>query len=457
MLFSLPVDLLVEHILSRLSLMTLIACLSVSRKEGMIDNPCCSYETYPRSKRLDMLRERAMRWKDLDSKRSNFDSCTITPAAQMLALPTLRAYVARLPVTVADTTVKWDRITLGKHILSDAVAVKPSEKLVQIHLVCRSTRKPHPLASLPVLDICAEGRIKANMKRSFHGGVLFLRDDLLLVPNVGYHASLDILYILRPLIVQSLLLPQLARRAHIQYLSSITTSTPISSPSVFPPHTDPLRPFVNDPLSEVLVFTLGVSFRRLVQKRFICDKRLILLNQALALLQVFLSQVKASISGQGGEHGLLFPSSKSTPWESWGPQATWWLPYELSRNSMDIIATSSGTRCLLDRVEFDFQTHFEVARLRVLNFGLPALLQSPSGNIEGSSLTSKAFTKPVISYLPCAVTKLPWKMGERNDVDQDAPLDLNAARLDWSAVCMDDERILCNLKDKSGFEVLYFG
>ncbi|KAF8967530.1 hypothetical protein BDZ97DRAFT_527309 [Flammula alnicola] len=539
MLFSLPVDLLVEHILSRLSLMSLTVCLSVCRqlhtiiassthlnyiveleKEGMIDNPCCSYEIYPRSKRLEMLKERAMRWKHLDlkwrarvrwpkSNRSNFDTYNITPSPQMLVLPTLRgvegriveeAYFARLPVTLADIAAKWDKITLGKHILAVGMAIEehdllafatsmPSppnspEKFVQIHLLRRSTREPHPLASSPILDICTvrsteltashvrisgenltftitykddtgqslhflniwnwkAGCVKANLKRSFHGGVLFLREDLLLIPNV----------------VQSLLLPRLAERAHIEYLSSFTNSNPISSPSIFLPHTDPLRPFVNDPLSEVLAFTLGVSFQTSPLEEFtFVTQHLILLTQAAGALASFSGPgAKPRTPGQEGEHGLFFPSSKSIPWESWGPQATRWFPHNLSHNSMDDIRSASGTRCLSGRIEFDFQNHFEVVRLQVLNFGVPSLLPSSSSNRKDSSLTSKAFTKPVISYLPCVVTDLPWKMGERNDVDQNAPLDLNAARLDWNAVCMTDERIICNLKNKSGFEVLYFG
>lgn len=86
-LLYLPDEVLVQGILSRLPLSTLVSCLSTCRdlhsliqasvlltylKEleiaGLIDNPDASYSLCPLNDRLDMLRERELRWRNLDSK-----------------------------------------------------------------------------------------------------------------------------------------------------------------------------------------------------------------------------------------------------------------------------------------------------------------------------------------------------------------------------------------------------
>ena len=83
--FSIIGDLISEEVLCHLSLVDLISCLSTCKqlhelvtlstnlvylmeleKAGMIDNPHCSYEKYPRTKRLEMFQGHKTRWEKFD-------------------------------------------------------------------------------------------------------------------------------------------------------------------------------------------------------------------------------------------------------------------------------------------------------------------------------------------------------------------------------------------------------
>ena len=147
--FSITGDLITEEVLCRLSLVDLISCLSTCKRlyelvtsstkviylmelemTGMVDNSHCSYEQYPRSKRLEMLQQHKTRWEKLDCqwrkdirlpvpvKRSGI----LSSEKRLFLLPSndqvnqiSDIYSTPLP-DGPDEKVRWNKISLEKHI-----------------------------------------------------------------------------------------------------------------------------------------------------------------------------------------------------------------------------------------------------------------------------------------------------------------------------------------------------
>ena len=161
--FSITGDLIAEEVMCRLSLVDLISCLSTCKRlhelvtsstkviylmelemAGMVDNPHCSYEQYPRSKRLEMLQQHKTRWEKLDCqwrkdirlpvpvKRSH----TLNSERHLFLLP-LNDQIDQISVIRStplpddpDEKVRWNKISLGKHISQAKTALHEHDLLV---------------------------------------------------------------------------------------------------------------------------------------------------------------------------------------------------------------------------------------------------------------------------------------------------------------------------------------
>ena len=162
---SITGDLITEEVLCRLSLVDLISCLSTCKRlhelitsstnviylmeleiAGMVDNPHCSYEKYPRSKRLEMLQEHKTRWEKLDCQwRKDIrlpvpvrspQRYTLRSERHLLLMPPNDRIdqIADIHSTPLpdhpDAKVRWDKISLGKHIHQAIVALNEHDLLV---------------------------------------------------------------------------------------------------------------------------------------------------------------------------------------------------------------------------------------------------------------------------------------------------------------------------------------
>jgi hypothetical protein len=111
---------------------------------GMVDNPHCSYEKYPRSKRLEMLQEHKTRWEKLDCQWRKYIRLPV-PVRYPLAHISKRHLVLLSPndqidknVDIhstplpyhLDVKVRWDKISLGKHIHKAITALHEHDLLV---------------------------------------------------------------------------------------------------------------------------------------------------------------------------------------------------------------------------------------------------------------------------------------------------------------------------------------
>jgi len=151
--FSITGDLITEEVMCRLSLVDLISCLSTCKRlhelvtsstkliylmelemTGMVDNPHCSYEQYPRSERLEMLRQHKMRWEKLDCqwrkdirlpvpvKRSDI----LSSETHLFLLPSNDqiSHIHSTPLPDGpDEKVRWNKIGLDKHISQATTAL----------------------------------------------------------------------------------------------------------------------------------------------------------------------------------------------------------------------------------------------------------------------------------------------------------------------------------------------
>jgi hypothetical protein len=287
-------------------------------------------------------------------------------------------------------------------------------------------------------------------------GLTFLREDLLLNPNV-VRKSLDVYHIpsssASPSItsvrlIHSFLLPTITRGYRITnvYCRSDPNPTAIAS---FPKYARSNRPFSNDPSCAIIIFTLRIQpFMGAEHRDFV------MITHRKALLDILPSLSyhpvnPPSISTRRSEQ---HPFSSMTPWKSWGPPNTRWF------NADDItttfITTTAGQRCVQfvpsirnvsDRdnpmpdtiVILDFNPwHVKLAnydrKIRGLNVVLVGNDFGPDGDggidiayepEENICLAHGAFEEDIVGRLPFVACKLPEKW-------------------DYDAVLLDEERIL---------------
>ncbi|KDR76224.1 hypothetical protein GALMADRAFT_466644 [Galerina marginata CBS 339.88] len=204
-LLSIPEDLLIQGILSRLYHSSRVQCLRTCRnlhtvisssplliylKEleiaGMIDNPACTLQSISINERLEMLRERELRWISLNWKwRREIDMPRFTAAGTYTysggvyllgrRINPQEGVVGMYSMNVPqkfDEAIDWKELDLGQRHLPSAMAIEehdlvacviytpgvtPSQFLVKIQLVQHTTLQPHPLASSNALDVCSFG------------------------------------------------------------------------------------------------------------------------------------------------------------------------------------------------------------------------------------------------------------------------------------------------------------
>ncbi|KDR76266.1 hypothetical protein GALMADRAFT_247571 [Galerina marginata CBS 339.88] len=202
-LLSVPEDLLVQEILAHLGLSSLASCMCTCRQlhalisssvllnylkeleiSGMIDNSRCSRRVISLKTRLEMLRERELRWMNLDWKwRTGVDPPPLNAAGtgsvfdgglMVAKLMDPRAavtglYTMSLPHQM-DKLPRWREFDIGQPYLPGIVAVE--EDLLacvtfeqchtrnqrfnmNIHLLRYSTLEPHSSAISPILRVTA--------------------------------------------------------------------------------------------------------------------------------------------------------------------------------------------------------------------------------------------------------------------------------------------------------------
>ena len=161
---SITGDLITEEVLCRLSLVDLISCLSTCKRlhelitsstnviylmelemAGMVDNPHCSYEKYPRIKRLEMLQKHKTRWEELDCQWRKYfrlpvpvrsPLCNILRSEKHLLLmhPNDQIDQAEIHSTSLpdhrSAKVRWHKISVGKNIREAKTALHEHDLLV---------------------------------------------------------------------------------------------------------------------------------------------------------------------------------------------------------------------------------------------------------------------------------------------------------------------------------------
>ena len=158
---SITGDLISEEILCRLSLVDIISCLSTCKRlhelitsstnliylmelqtAGMVDNPYCSYEKYPRIKRLEMLQEHKTRWEKLECQwrrdirlpvRMETGRNIMSSERHLILLPPDNQFTdirsTLLPNDPA-AKVRWKKMSLGKCIFEALTTFHEHDLLV---------------------------------------------------------------------------------------------------------------------------------------------------------------------------------------------------------------------------------------------------------------------------------------------------------------------------------------
>ena len=372
---------------------------------------------------------------------------------------------------------------------------------MQIHLIQHSTGGPHPQANFPVLDICTEydveppeidcisiggahlaflltytdgphidttflnvwnwksGRRLVEMVQEVPGGgLMFLREDLLMVFNMK-DLSFDIYCVFKfpesgsgssngiasggVQRIQSLLLPQLVNKASLKYIFfKQSGSSIISNPSSsFAQHGLQERPFINDPLSALVCVDLCI-----VQSsghNATCD--------FVAPLRAFLAYaIEALGAYQRVEYSEERPCIVTpVPWNLWGPKSTRWFPVRVNRSpsAMEIARSAYGARCFLVRLKC--QTHPEwrlhsISRVTLLDFDKWRVRRSCSHRrvLETSCIPAGAlFSEPVESNLPYICKDVPRSLdSDRDKGDHDG--EGNGFKNLWAPMCMNEQQII---------------
>lgn len=112
---------------------------------GMVDNPHCSYDKYPRSKRLEMLQEHNTRWEKLDCqwRKDIWLPVRVTHPLAYASIVSSETHLLLLPPNDQnsnihstplpdhpDIKVRWDQISFGKHIVQAKTALHEHDLLV---------------------------------------------------------------------------------------------------------------------------------------------------------------------------------------------------------------------------------------------------------------------------------------------------------------------------------------
>jgi hypothetical protein len=175
------------------------------------------------------------------------------------------------------------------------------------------------------------------------GGLLFLREDLLMVFNMK-DLSFDI-YCIFPesgatngiggfQCIQSLLLPQLDSKSSLKYIHLYQSqSSIVSNPSSsFAQHGLQERPFKNDPLSALICVNLCIVHSP--GHSATCD--------FISPLRAFLAHaIEALDAYQRVEYLEERPCIVTpVPWNLWGPKSTRWFPVRVHRSPSESIVNS---------------------------------------------------------------------------------------------------------------------
>jgi hypothetical protein len=367
---------------------------------------------------------------------------------------------------------------------------------MQIHLIRHSTGSPHPHANFPVLDICAEYDVKPPEIRCIsiggahlaflltyrdgphddttflnlwnwksgqclvemvqevpEGGLLFLREDLLMVFNMK-DLSFDICVFRFPASgatngiasggiqrIKSLLLPQLVNKASLRYINFKQSERSIvSNPSSsFAQHGLQERPFINDPLSALVCVDLCI-----VQSsghNATCD--------FVAPLRAFLEHATEALDAyQSVEYSEEQPCIViPVPWNLWGPKSTRWFPVRVNRSpsSIEIVRSAYGARCFLVRFKCRRRPEWglhSISRIILLDFDKWRVRRSYSHRrvLETSCIPAgELFSEPVESNLPYICKDVPSSL----DSDRDkGGSEGNGFKNLWAPMYMNEQQII---------------
>ncbi|CAA7261284.1 unnamed protein product [Cyclocybe aegerita] len=313
-----------------------------------------------------------------------------TTGIQSVQLP------ARFPEDLETVAVEWNEFDFGMHIIDFGTAIEEHDLMVCVssvpdeddrnvsHIVAvllrYSTKRTHDDCQNPVIPICRArasqgqpsisievvgenlaltvvfnqdramssdylyifdwktGRSKCHPVQIYNIGLVFLREDILVNPNI-VRKSLDIYHIppssLLSLptastsvrLLQSLILPSLKLGQRITSISCRSDPNPTAN-AAFPKYTRPTRPYANDSSDAIMIMTLEVSpFNRGSSRNYV------MIVHRRALLHLAISALPRK-SGKG----LL----NLVAWDTWGPPVTRW--FNADDFSTVFITATSGQR-----------------------------------------------------------------------------------------------------------------
>ena len=380
-----------------------------------------------------------------------------------------------------------------KYFFPRTAAVQPSDYArMQIHLIQHSTGGPHPHASFPILDIYTDyntkppeisrisiagthlaflltyragphddtsflnlwnwksGRRLVEMVQELpNGDLLFLREDLLMVCDMK-DLSFDI-YCVFPesgatngtggvQLIQSLLLPQLANKASLEYIFfKRSHSSIVSNPSSsFAQHGLQERPFINDPLSAI-----------------VCINLCIMPSSGHNTIYDFVSPLRAflarAIEALDAYQKVEYPEERPrvvtpVPWNLWGPKSTRWFPAKVNSSSIETVQSAYAARCFLVRFKCRERPRGlrSISHVTLLDFDTWRVRRSRSHShrpvLEPSCIPAGAhFSEPVTSYLPYLCKDVPASLDSDRDEGHESG---NGFKNLWAAMCINEQQII---------------
>jgi hypothetical protein len=176
-------------------------------------------------------------------------------------------------------------------------------------------------------------------------GLTFLREDLLLNPNV-VQKTLDIYHI--PLsslsspasttstsvrLIHSFRLPAFKACHRITNASCRSDPNPTSNNS-FPKYTPTDRPFINDPACAIIIFTFTIQGKTgFITGNMIVHRKALLDSLTSSSMQCMVPTALTTVT----------ETTSTTPWEDWGPPNTRWFNVDFPTM---FITTTAGQRCV---------------------------------------------------------------------------------------------------------------
>ncbi|KAJ3495767.1 hypothetical protein NLJ89_g10576 [Agrocybe chaxingu] len=374
-----------------------------------------------------------------------------TTGIQSVQLP------AKFPEDLETVSVEWNEFDFGMHIIDFGTAIEEHDLMacvssvpdeddrnashIVVILLRYSTKRTHDGCQNPVIPICRArasqgqpsisievvgenlaltvvfnqdramssdylyifdwktGRSKCDPIQVYNIGLVFLREDILVNPNI-VRKSLDIYHI--PLPLRSL-----------RSLRPSPDPNPTAN-AAFPKYTRPTRPYANDPSDAIMIMTLEVSpFNRGSFRNYV------MIVHRRALLQLALSALPLR-SGKG----LL----NLVSWDTWGPPVTRAMcslrPPSAGTHAGRIIPLPRDTIHVLDFNPW----HVHLARRnpdpRELIVGTGEPREGKKEHEENICHAHEAFAQDIISRLPYVrcTSEEKWEF--------------------YEAVLMDEERIL---------------